>query len=358
MATSATLESVVVISQAHPPLGRYVVEAFKRQGIKAIEFNTDQNTWFDKWIIHSVNKQLHNLRILPKSKNLWEGHRWSHRQFLESQFKKLLDQHKPDLILAVRGPGFCKDAIAQSPALKFAWWVEPANRLHEIQADLGNFDWCYSMNEESLALWQKEGVKSCSYMPHMYSADSFFPIKDTNKSVDLTFVGNWNPRRQRYIDAAMEVTGSIVLYGKDWLKKNWTNPKYWRAWKGKLIQGRALNVLYNAARVVLNITQWESRASGSASGMNMRFFEVPATRSLLMTDRVEESDAIFKAGSDFIDFGDVEDFKQQLRFMLSDPERCAAISEQGYQTLLCTDASYEKITSDIIRRYAELRGAA
>ena len=352
---AAQLKSILIVSQGHPPLGRYLADAFKTQGVDAVVFSTDQNTWFDKWVIHPVNKQLHNLRILPKGKNVWVNHPWAHRNHLETQFRQQLNRQQPDLILAVRGSTYCEDTIKSSQAVKFGWWVEPANRVQEIQNELPIFDWCYSMNEESLAAFRAQGFNACSYMPHMFSSDEFFPIEGTEKSLDLVFVGNWNSRRQRYIDAAMEVSNSIVLYGKDWLKKNWTNPKYWRAWKGRLIQGQPLNLLYNRAKVVLNVTQWEPGADGRASGMNMRFFEVPATKSLLMTDRVDEANSVFKPNSDFIDFGDAADFKQQLRQILSDVPRRSAVAEQGYQTVQQSNASYQTMVNDIIARYAECK---
>jgi hypothetical protein len=353
MMPTQDLKSVLIVSQGHPPLGRYLAEAFKARGIAAMVFSTDQNTWFDKWVIHPVNKQLHNLRILPKGKNVWVNHPWAHRNHLETQFKKQLDQQSPDLILAVRGSTYCENAIRNSQALKFGWWVEPANRVHEIQNELPVFDWCYSMNEESLSAFRTQGFNACSYMPHMFSNEEFFPIEGLEKSLDLVFVGNWNPRRQRYMDAAMQVTNNIVLYGKDWLKKNWTNPKYWRAWKGRLIQGQPLNQLYNRAKVVLNVTQWEPGADGRASGMNMRFFEVPATRSLFMTDRVDEAGSVFKPNTDFIDFGEVADFKEQLRQVLENQQRRTAVAEHGYQTVQQSNASYQTMVTDIIQRYAE-----
>ena len=350
---AAQLKSILIVSQGHPPLGRYLADAFKTQGVDAVVFSTDQNTWFDKWIIHPVNKQLHNLRILPKGKNVWVNHPWAHRNYLETQFQQQLSQQQPDLILAVRGSTYCEHTLKTTQAVKFGWWVEPSNRVHEIQPELPVFDWCYSMNEESLAAFRADGFNTCSYMPHMFSNEEFFPVEGVEKSLDLVFVGNWNPRRQRYIDAAMEVTNSIVLYGKDWLKKNWRNPKYWRAWKGRLIQGQPLNHLYNRAKVVLNVTQWEPGADGRASGMNMRFFEVPATKSLFMTDRVDEAGSVFKPNSDFIDFGDVADFKEQLRQMLSDAQRRNAVAEQGYQTVQQSNASYQTMVTDIMARYAE-----
>jgi hypothetical protein len=357
MTSSLKPQSIVIVSQGHPPLGRYLADAFKVQCIQATVFSTDQNTWFDKWVIHPVNKQLHNLRILPKGKNVLTNHRWAHRNYLETQFQKLLDAQQPDLILAVRGSTYCETTLQNCRAVKFGWWVEPANRVHEVLNELPVFDWCYSMNEESLDRFREQGYTACSYMPHMFSDQEFYPLEGEGKTIDAVFVGNWNPRRQRYIDAAMEVTDNIVLYGKDWLKKNWRNPRYWRAWKGKLIQGAPLNRLYNQAKVVLNITQWETGTGGQASGMNMRFFEVPATGSLFMTDRVAEADALFAANQDFLDFGDVTDFRQRFREILQDGIRRQAIASHGYQTVCKTGASYQNMVNDILQRYAVSRSA-
>lgn len=346
------LKSVLIVSQGHPPLGRYLADAFQSQGVVAIVFCTDQNTWFDKWVIHPVNKQLHNLRILPKGRSVWTNHPWAHRNYLETEFQKALEQHQPDLILAVRGSTYCERSIKESGVVKYGWWVEPANRVHEIERELPHFDWWYSMNEESLCVFREMCIDSCSYMPHMFSCSEFFPVQDQEKTVDLVFVGNWNPRRQRYIDAAMEVTSSIVLYGKDWLKRNWKNQRYWRAWKGRLIQGESLNRLYNSAKIVVNITQWDPGADGYASGMNMRFFEVPATQSLLMSDAVREAEELLTAEEDFVCFTSEEDFKNKICALLNDTALSTKIAESGYEKIKASQSSYIKFANDVVQRYA------
>lgn len=348
------LKSVLIVSQGHPPLGRYLADAFKAQGIEAVVFSTDQNTWFDKWVIHPVNKQLHNLRILPKGKSVWTDHPWSHRNYLDSNFRKLYQRVQPDMILAIRGATYCDRSIKETDVIKFGWWVEPANRVHEIQSELPIFDWYYSMSQESLETFNAQGIFHCSYMPHMFSDTEFFPLEGIKQDVDVVFVGKHNPRRQRYIDAAMEVTSSVVLYGKDWLRKNWTNPRYWSIYKGSLINGRPLNKLYNRAKVVLNITQWEPHSDGHASGMNMRFFEVPATRSVFMSDAVRETESLLTNGKDFICFSSTEDFKKKLCELLNNPSVRQQISNSGYERIMTSKSSYATFIKDVIRRYDNL----
>lgn len=351
---SEDLQSIVIVSQGRPPLGRYLSEAFSRKGIKATVFSTDQNTWFDKYVIHTLNKQLHNLRLLSKERSLFVDHSWGHRNYLNAKLRQLLAKEQPDMILAIRGATYGDAAIEQSTAIRCGWWVEPGSRTHELFDELKNYDWYYSMNNESLDRLNDHGYKSCSYMPHMYSQTEFYPIEGLEKKHDLVFVGTWSPRRQRYISAAMEVTDNVVLYGRGWLVRNWKNLKYWRSWKGLLIQGSKLNRLYNQSKVVLNVTQWGTEANQQASGMNMRFFEVPAAGALLMTDEVEEAGSIFQPQKDFSTFGDVDDFMAQLRNILNDGPKIERMAKSGYESLTKANASYDRFVDELIQRYARV----
>jgi len=349
------LKSVMIVSQGYPPFGRYLAEAFSARGVKASVLCTDLNTWFDKWVIHTVNKQLHNLKLLPKQKSLLVNHRWAHRNYLDSKFRSQFKKEQPDMVFAIRGATYCEQSIKESGSFSFGWWVEPGNRAHEVFAELKNFEWYYSMNTEGLDRFRGQGFEACSYMPHMFSATEFFPMAEVEKTIDLVFVGKWTPRRQVYLDAALEVTNSVVLYGEGWLSRNWTNLKYWKAWKGCLVKGAKLNRLYNRAKVVLNITQWGSDASQPTSGMNMRFFEVPATESLLMSDHVEEAESIFQEGQDYLCFGETQDLKNKLQQILQDSEKRMQIARNGYMAVQNNNASYDRLVVDVIERFASLQ---
>lgn len=322
------ISKVVIVYQTTPPLAEYLGDAFRTQGIEAIKFNVDTNSWFDRWVIHPLNKQLHNLRLLKKSKSLFESHPLAHRHFVNRELAVLLKKERPDLIVSIRGPIYAIDAIKASGIPSVAWWVEPANRVQQIIDEAAVYRWVFSMNRESVEALKNKGYQHASYLPHAVSASAFYPVQDVPKRYDVCFVGGWTEKRQRVIDAVLRVTKNIAVYGPGWLKKYPANLKCKQVFKAAAIYGEALNHLYNESRIALNITQW-SAGEQPASGMNMRFFEIPATGTLLLTDYVHEAEELFQVGKEIVVYED-EGIEPVLQRLLTDPHKIAEVAQAGY----------------------------
>lgn len=321
------ISKVVIVYQTTPPLAEYLSDAFRAQGIEAIKFNVDTNSWFDRWVIHLINKQLHNFRLLKKSKSLFESHPLAHRQYVNSELAALLKKEQPDLIVTIRGPIYAIKAIKASGIPSVAWWVEPANRVQQIIDEASVHRWVFSMNWESVDSLKSAGYDHASYLSHAVSTKDFHPIPGVKKRFDVCFVGGWTEKRQRVIDAVLKVTKTVAVYGPGWLKKHPANLRNKDVFKGASIYGVALNQLYNESRIGLNITQWDAGAK-SASGMNMRFLEIPATGTLLLTDYVVELNEVFDVGREVAVY-ETDDLEHQLKALLSDSVEREAIASAG-----------------------------
>ena len=66
-----TLRKVLLVYSSKPPIMQYLASAFSRKQISTEMVYADANHWFDRYIIHTANKMLHNLRILPKDKSVF-----------------------------------------------------------------------------------------------------------------------------------------------------------------------------------------------------------------------------------------------------------------------------------------------
>jgi hypothetical protein len=63
------LRSVLIAFASRPPIIDYLKAAFARRGIEVKAVFADDNTWFDRFVIHRLNKLAHNFRVIPKSRN-------------------------------------------------------------------------------------------------------------------------------------------------------------------------------------------------------------------------------------------------------------------------------------------------
>jgi len=350
-----SLKKIIVAYRRQPPILDYLETAFAAQGVELIKLYLNDNTWFDKWVINRINKQLHNLRILPKSKSVFENHPLAHRNYLNTKLWQLYQAHRPDAVLMIRDTVFGHEALAKMDCLKLGWWIEAETRIQEVIDEMPLFDWYFCMNERSVQAIKNAGYDRTSYLQHAVDTDTFYPIPGVKKRYDLCFVGGCTDKRFALIEAALEVTSNIVVYGPGWKDKSRFNLKMRSLLKGESIRGAALNTLYNESQLVLNSTSWDAGVGAAKSGMNMRLMEVPATGTCLFTDEILELDQYFEVGQDLLVYKDSEDFKLQLRRCLEDPVWCKQIGKHG-QATVTRKYTYAQTAETLIRKFQEIKG--
>lgn len=346
------LQKILICYHARPPIGHYLERAFNERGIEVVHYHPDTNTWFDRYVIHFVNKQLHNLRLLKKGNWVLQKHPLSHMQHLQSELSKVYTQHQPDLFLGIRGTVFGQQLMESMKCPKIGWWIESESRFPLAIEDATYFDKYFCMSQTGVERLASSGYPNASYLGHAVDTGSFFKRAQTIKTIDLCFVGNYCPKRQLIIEAALNVTKNIVIYGANWEKANSKNPQILAALRGRYISGNALNELYNQSKVVLNVTSWDGQ-SELRSGMNMRLVEVPATGSLLMTDEIRELSDYFDAEKHLVVYRNPTDFKTKLKCMLEDDDAREQLAKAGFEHVT-SRYTYAESVDKIINAYNAL----
>ena len=349
-----TLKKVLIAYSSNPPIIADLSDAFTKRGVEVEYVLADRNTWFDRWVIRRLNKQLHNLRVLPKSKTLFSDHPLAHKNYRSAALSGKISSFDPDVVLIVRGIAFNVEALMRAKKL-FGWWVEKEERTPEALRELNLFDWYFFLAESSVEQSKAIGFNNVSYQSHVVNPYRFYAIPDSEKKYDVCFVGNWSPHRQKYIDSVLKVTSNVAIYGRKWLRNNLGNPKVFRSVKGRWIEGKALNSLYNESRVVLNVTNWGAAAGKGRSGMNMRVFEVPASGAFLLTDESREMGDYLIPGVHvgIFDESDLPEFEKRLRHYLDNPEVREAIAREGHGHV-CQKYTYEHAVDNFIDVYDEM----
>jgi spore maturation protein CgeB len=270
--------------------------------------------------------------------------------YRSSRLRAAIAEWDPDLLLLIRGLGFRSWAF-EGARRKFGWWVEADERVDEALKEVREFDHFFFINSTSVEAAKRAGYAHVSYLPHAVDASVFRPMPEVAKDLDFSFVGLWSAERQRYIEAALEVTTNGAVYGPKWLRKNPWNRDIRRIVKGSYIAGEDLVRLYNRSKVVINVTQWGAAGGAQRSGVTMRLFEVPATRTLLLTDSSVDIQLVITPGEHVATFADVDDFKAKLRFYLANAAERERIAAQGFEHVRA-HRSYDFTAEKICQAYA------
>jgi glycosyltransferase involved in cell wall biosynthesis len=340
------LKRVLIAYTSWPPIISYLQAAFARKGVEAKAFYADENTWFDRFVIHRVNKLAHNFRILPKSRNFFEDHPWSHMNYRSSRLRDAIAASDPDLVFHIRGLGFRRWAF-EGARKTFAWWVESDERVQEALSEAPWFEHFFFINSSSVETARHAGFNQASYLPHAVDATVFRPLPGVERDLDFCFVGLWSEKRQRFLEAALDVSENGAVYGPKWHGKTLQDRRFRRIVKGRHIAGEALVRLYNRAKIVFNITAW---GAVRRSGMTMRMFEVPATGAFLLTDYSAEMELALTAGEHVAVFADLDDFRKKLRHYLENAAERERIARQGAEEVR-TRHSYDRVVDTIVSVY-------
>lgn len=346
------LKKILIAYSSKPPIIEYLKRAFERAGVEAFGFYSEENTLFDRHVIHNVNKAAHNLRILPKNRDFFSAHPLAHLNYRSSNLLKRVNSISPDLVLIIRGIRFREDVLREikSKTPVFGWWIEKEERMEEAFREIGLFDHCFFMNSSCVDEGARRGLSDkISLLHHSIDKEAFYPV-DSEKRYDWSFVGGWSEKRQAFIERAVKVSAKAAVWGRRWRKKNLFNPSILKTVKGDYIEGDDLARLYSETRVVLNITNWGFGEGEKRSGMNMRVLEVPACGTCLLTDGSRDLKKMVTPGRHVIVYEGMDDFADKLKFLLENPGKREEVAKEGYLHVT-SNYTYDHVARIIIERY-------
>lgn len=343
----AKIKKVLIAYFPRPPIIEYLKAAFERKGVEAYGYFSDTDNWFDKYVIHYINKTAHNLRLMPKSKDFFKDHPLSHLHYRSQKLLERVEEVSPDLVIIVRGWRFTEEALSKirQRSMLFGWWIESEERVREPLRELECFDHYSFMNSSCVEEAAKKGFKNISLLHHSVSKDAFYPM-DVPKQYDWCFVGGWSPKRMDYIESALKVSRNAVIYGSKWIKKNPFNRSLYGLVKGAYISGSDLVRLYSSTKVVLNVTNWGGDGD-KRSGMNMRVLEVPACRALLLTDGSKDLRNVVTAGEHVGVYEGMDEFMEKLAFYIKNQDERERIALSGYRHVI-SNYTYDDVAGQIL----------
>ncbi|MBI1912997.1 MAG: glycosyltransferase [Deltaproteobacteria bacterium] len=350
------LKRVLLVYSSKPPITEYMERAFRKKGIEADHVHADVNSWFDKYVIHNVNKTAHNLRILPKGRDLFKEHPLAHLHYRGTRLAEKIKEYSPDLILLIRGIRFTEDVLkyARENAALFGWWIEKEERMAEAFKEIHLYDHYFFMNSRCVEAAEEKGFTNASALLHSVDTEAFYKM-DCPKKYDWCFVGGWSPKRQLFIERALKISKNAAIYGPKWLKKNMLNFTLHKVVKGDYIEGAELVKLYNESKVVLNITNWGFGEGDKRSGMNMRVLEVPASGAAMLTDGSIDLKKIVTPGEHVILYEGINQFGDMLSHYIGNDSERERLALRGCAHVR-TNYTYDNVADIIIESYNSMKG--
>ncbi|MFN2244888.1 MAG: glycosyltransferase [Anaerolineae bacterium] len=290
--------------------------------------------------------------------------------YLNETVLALAQEHKPDLfwgekqeyvspdtVLELRKRGIQSLHFTPDPYFTLAW-----KRTRLMDACLPLFDYVICCKQYEMAEYERT-CRRVLYMPLGYAEAVHRPIAPADRGLrrrfqsDVSFVGGWDPRRQRLLGAVadrMDCELKIWGYGWDHLQDGRWSLR--RAYRLRLMAGGepfqlgkdpGLSGHLQGPEVYGDEYAWALSGARIALGFlrqicpdehTTRTFEIPACASLLLADRTPEHQSFFREGQEADFFSSEEELLDKVRFYLANEEVREKVAWRGYQR--CVDSGY------------------
>jgi spore maturation protein CgeB len=186
-----------------------------------------------------------------------------------------------------------------------------------------------------------------------------------NPREKVVFVGGWEPRRERLLDAASEATSDVAVWGYGWGIAQRSRLNLLRALRlGRLTPGRSVYFGAPHERLASAIRAgegsngeiYEDRYAGVVAASQIalgflrelnpdqhttRSFEIPAIGGFMLADRTEDHREFFEEGKEAEYFSSDDEFRDKVRFYLANGTARARIARAGHERCMTSGYSYD-----------------
>ena len=252
---------------------------------------------------------------------------------------KLLEkanQFKPDLTLVISPRLIHPDSILalQQYGLVFVFYTDnpiDAHHTHTnswVQGGFPLWDAAFIWSQELVKRLKDNGVKKAFFHPFCSDVEYHFPQRQINPVYDVAFIGNWDASRKReqYLKAIANYR--LGLWGSNY----WNTHCQESSLKG-LCQGmcsyQEIPQVLGSAKMGLNILRPQNE-----EGHNIRTYEIPITKTLMLSERSHELLNLFVEDKEAVYFSNPEELKQKVEYLINNPVLIELIAEAGYQKAL------------------------
>jgi spore maturation protein CgeB len=314
------------------PLGVSCANAFRSFGYEVYCFNSQMESKWDQALLKPVNKFARTVGY--KNREIGRTLSIAKINFKKQMMVKAALAFRPKWLFVIRAHEFVDEALVHELKQKcgvekiFAWRVDGPLDSPDLLQDAKIYDHYFCSHRHGYDP-QKDKI---IYLP-VYGMDfsmyrNSYPNSPRRYSHEIVLIAGYNQRRQKFVDQLLDLP--IEIYGK-WLRHNRFNFALRRHIRAKGAWGGALLDIYNASKIVLNISGWDP---ARFTGLNLRVFDVPATGAFLLTDYSPELEEFYKVGEEIVCFSEVEELREKSLYFLQHEGQREAIARRGYERAL------------------------
>lgn len=241
---------------------------------------------------------------------------------LEKNFSKVVENQKPDLIFCMLTGNMLvgkyepleeiEKETKSGRTITFNWFCDDSWRYETYSRNICKYFTFCSTPEPSYVYRYKQDGYDNILLGNWHTNTSIYPTNIT-KNIDVGFVGNiGNQRRNglyKILQSGVNVKNAHGISQEDLL------------------------LFYSQSRIGINFSLNENDKNKKTQ-MKLRMFEVPAARTLLLTEYHETIENFFEIDKEIIVFREENEMIQKMLFLLKNNNILEKISQNGYERVI------------------------
>jgi spore maturation protein CgeB len=219
-----------------------------------------------------------------------------------------------------------------------------------VLRSIGCYDIYATWGKHLIPLIEHQGCAAV-FLPFAHDADNHYPASAQHTDGDyVAFVGGWDREREAILTEVADFP--MAIYGEGWNRVAAGSPLRNKTHSHN-IYGEQLRQIISSAKASINILRPQNYGSH-----NMRTFEIPAMRGLMVTTFSDEQNSFFPDGRASLMFSDTAELREKLKLIIDGEYNVAQMKETAFK--LSHDQSYDnraRMLCDNIARYRQSKTA-
>ena len=255
-------------------------------------------------------------QVLPGIRNRSVFERIQRRLFsdyytakIRSNFLKFVEANLPDLIIVSKGLHLDVATLRniRSKGIPLINWnpddfFNAKNSSASLIQAMVEYDLIVSSRDHLFKKYLDHGAKRLLYLDWYYVPDLHFN-HGKQKTLTASFVGSWSPSREEFIG---QLKTSFSIWGGGWEKSSRAF-KLLHSVQGRILSQLEMSSIFSSSKFNLNLLTHEN-----SDMSNLRFFEVPASGGLLLTERNSSATRYLVDREECLMFSSPEEINQIL----------------------------------------------
>jgi spore maturation protein CgeB len=245
---------------------------------------------------------------------------------------------RPELTIVLKGEVFPDEVFAEvkrwTAGPMVTWWVDSPWVYPASVKQFGLFDRVFLFDRSYMQELAAAGVPHTSFLPCACDETIYHPQQLTPSVVatlksDVAFVASYYPERAALV-RALAADMTVGVWGNSWSALAADGRLPAGVLRGGLVTDRTAAQIYAATSIGLNVHHPQTRLGG----LNTRTFELLATGTLALVDRVPGIEELLEPGREVVCYRTPEEAVDLAREYLADTVARRAVVERGRARVL------------------------